>query len=297
MADDKIVLATFPADQGDIIHDYIEWNFALGVDQILAEDINSTDNTHEVLNHFSKSGQLHWFPTPVKNYLNRQPAELMAKQAREEYGADWLIMCDVDEFLCTQGADLRTILKRAAEDDVTAIRIPSFNMTGVPMPGKRATQTHTLRVDRAVMATPEQKASDAIPVPYIFLRHPPKTIVRMSAFTGYGAGSHVVTVGHGKTIESSDLRLLHFPIREFHKFQKKVENVTAFFEANTHFEDWWAWHWRRWIRMNQAGRLQEEYERQFVSAARVEELIREGTCSIDSTIADWIHKKEQLVAV
>ena len=291
MADDKIVLATFPADQGDIIKDYIEWNLDLGVDLILAEDCNSSDNTHEVLNAFSNRGQVHWFPTPVKNYLNCRPAETMAKMARERHGADWLIMCDVDEFLCTQGDDLRRILKRAAADDVTAISVPCFNMTGPPLSGGRATQTQTLRIDKPVIETLEQQLSGDIPVPYIFIRHPPKTIVRTAAFMEYRSGSHSVKTTWGRTEEFPELRFLHFPIRGFDKFQKKIENVTAFFEENTHFEAGWGWHWLRWIRLNQEGRLRAEYENQFVSPERAAELIREGMCTVDKTVANWINRR------
>lgn len=291
MADDKIILATFPSDQGDIIKDYIEWHLDLGVDHILAQDCDSSDNTHEVLNSFSNRGQVHWFPMPVKKYVNYRPAEIMAKMAREQHGADWIIMSDVDEFLCPRGDDLRTILKRAAADDVTAISVPCFNMTGPSVSEERATQTQTLRIDQPVIETPEQQLSGDIPVPYIFIRHPPKTIVRTAAFMEYGPGTHEVKTAWGRTAEVPELRFLHFPIRGFDKFQKKIKNVTAFFEENTHFEAGWGWHWRRWIRLNQEGRLREEYENQFVSPVRAEELIREGICAVDNTVADWITSK------
>lgn len=292
MADDKIVLATFPANQGDIVQDYIEWNLDLGVDLILAEDCNSSDNTHAVLNYFSNRGQLHWFPT-VRNYLNCRPAEAMAEMAREVYGADWLIMCDVDEFLCPQTDNLRTILKAAAAEGVTAISVPCFNMIGPLLSEGRATQTHTLRIDKTVIETHEHQLSGDIPVPYIFIRHPPKTIVRTAAFKEYASGSHSVKTTWGRTAEFPELRLLHFPIRGFDKFQKKIENVTAFFQENTHFEPGWGWHWLRWIRINQEGRLREEYENQFVSPDEAAKLISEGVCSIDRTIANWVKDKNK----
>jgi hypothetical protein len=288
MANDKILLLTRPSDQGDIIKDYIEWHLDLGVDLILAQDCDSSDNTHEVLNSFSNTGQVHWFPTPVKNYLNYRPGEIMAEIAREQHGADWIIMSDVDEFLCPQGDDLRTILKRAEADDVTAISIPCLNMTGPPLSGGRATQTQTLRIDQPVQPTRKQWLSGNIPVPYIFMRHPPKTIVRTAAFMKYGPGSHEVKTAWGRTTKFPELRILHFPIRGFDKFQKKIANVTAYLEENTHLEAWWGWHWRRFIRLNQEGRLREDYESQSVSPQRTEELIRDGICSIDETIANWI---------
>jgi hypothetical protein len=42
--------------------------------------------------------------------------------------------------------------------------------------------------------------------------------------------------------------------------------------------------------LNQEGRLREDYENQFLSPARAEELIRDGVCSIEATISNWIER-------
>ncbi len=298
MANDKIVLLTFPADQDDILRDYIEWHLNLGVDLIIAQDVSSSDNTHEILNSFANREQLRWFPTP-EHYLTPEPnplkyraSEVMAKMARDQYGADWIIMSDVDEFLCPQGDDLRANLQRAAANDVTAISIPCFNMTGPALESaRRATETQTLRIDLPVIETLEQQLSGDLPVPYIFIRHPPKTIARASALVEYGPGAHHVTTAQGKTEQFPELRFLHYPVRGFDKFQTKITNVTAFFERNTDLEGRFGWHWRRWIRLNEEGRLRADYENQFVTPARAEELIRKGICTVDETVANWVKNK------
>lgn len=290
--DDKIVLLTHPADQGDILEDYIRWHLDLGIDFILALAHDSSDNTPEVLDYFARQGKLKWFPMPFQNYATYRPADAQAQMARDEYGADWIIMTDVDEFLCPVGDSLRAILKRAETENVTSLSVPCFNMTGPLSAGKRATENLTLRIDRPSTTTVEQRVFDNLPEHYIFIQHPPKTIVRAASFAEYGPGTHEVKTAGGRSIETSEFRILHYPIRGFDKFEQKVKNVKTFFENNDHYEDWWGWHWRRWMRFNEAGRLREEYENQFVSAARAEELISQGTCSIDRTIADWIDSKK-----
>ena len=102
---------------------------------------------------------------------------------------------------------------------------------------------------------------------------------------------HTVATWWGKHGEFPELRFLHYPIRGFDKFQTKIANAAAFFEENKHLEPWWSWHWRRWIRLNQEGRLREEYESQFLSPARAQELVRDGICTVDETIANWIKNK------
>jgi hypothetical protein len=293
MTNDKIVLLVVPSEQDDILKDYIEWHLDLGVDLILAEDVGSSDNTCEILDSFSKTGRVQWSVVPDKNRLRYRAEETLSKMAIDRYQADWIIMSDVDEFLCPQGQELRAILQRAAADNVTAIRVPCFNVTGpVFQSPRRATEVLTLRIDKPLDPQPEQSSSDDIPVPYIFLRHPPKTITRASAFVGYGPGMHTVATAWGSTREFPELRFLHYPIRGFDKLEAKTVAGSAFFEENTHLETWWSWHWRRWIRLHQEGRLREDYESQFLSPARAQELVRDGICTVDETIANWTKSKD-----
>ena len=289
MSADKIVLLVVPSEQGDILRDYIEWHLELGVDLILAEDVGSSDNSREILESFVKGGRVRWSPVPEKNRLKYRAEETLTKLAIEQHEADWIIMSDVDEFLCAQGENLRAILRRAAADNVTAIGVPCFNMTGpVLQPAQRATETLTLRIDKPVDPPEEELMSGELSVPYVFVRHPPKTITRAAAFAGYGPGMHTVKTLFGNGGVLPELRFLHYPIRGFDKLEAKVQSAVAFFEENTHLEPWWSWHWRRWIRLYREGRLREDYESQFLSSAQTQELIREGVCSVDETIATWI---------
>jgi Glycosyl transferase family 2 len=292
MGQDKIVLLTHPTDQGDILRDYIEWHLELGVDFVVAQDCMSSDGTHDILDAYARRGQLYWFPLPERNMLNYNSIATLAKVAIESYQADWLIMTDVDEFLCPRETDLRAILAHAGANDFTLSYVPCFNMTGrMPKSSERATETLTLRVDRPSPVTREQRISGNLPAPYIFLGHPSKTIIRASAFVEYGPGTHNAVTSWGRHQQLRNLHILHYPIRGFDKFQTKVAATAAFFEQNPHLENWWAAHWRRWIRLNQEGRLRQDYENQFVSPARGEQLIRDGICSLDETISNWLKSR------
>ncbi len=292
MTNDKIVLLVVPSNQSDILKYYIEWHLDLGVDLILAEDVGSSDNTQEILESFSKTGRVRWSIVPDKSRLRYRAEETLAKIAVDQHKADWIIMSDVDEFLSPQGQNLRTILHWAAADNVTAISVPCFNVTGpVFQSARRATEMLTLRIDRPADPPDERLISGDLPVPYIFVRHPPKTITRASAFSAYGPGEHTVATTWGSTRVFPELRFLHYPIRGFDKLEAKVTAGIAFFEKNTHLEPWWSWHWRRWIRLNQEGRLREDYESQFLSPAQAQELVRDGICTVDETVANWIKDK------
>jgi len=290
---DKIVLFTAPIDQGDILQDFLDWHLHLGVDLILAIDHGSTDGSRELLDQYSRTHPVVWFPLPEKDLTKYSPADELAALARDRYQADWIIHCDVDEFLCTRTADLRTILKEADRDGVTLLTVPRHGMTGAPLQnGQRATQALTLRVDRPVTVTADNQVTGDLAMPFVFAEIGGHLIVRASALKEYGSGAEIATTTWGTSVTSATLRILHYPMRGFESLLTKVQHTAAYLDSNKHLPVGWGWHWRRWIRLNEEGRLREDYDQQFVSPERAEELIRQGICVVDETIAAWIEERQ-----
>ena len=288
----KIVLITIPYDQVDILQDFLDWHLQLGIDLIVAMDGGSTDGSRDVLEANAKTGPVVWMPLPERDMTKYSVTDELAALARDRYDADWIILCDVDEFLCTKGADLRTILAEAERDGITLLTVPRRTMTGPPLqPGQRATQALTLRIDRTVEPTHEQQISWNLPAPFVFLEVGGHLVVRASALAQYGVGAHVATTSWGKSETSDQLYILHYAVRGFESLLTKVHNTEAWLNDNKHLAPGWGWHWRRWIHLNKEGRLREDYDQQFVSSERAEELIREGICVVDETVAQWIAKK------
>jgi hypothetical protein len=288
----RIVLFTAPSDQGDILQDFLDWHLDLGVDLILAMDHGSTDGSRELLERYSKTHAVVWFPVPERDITKYSPADELAALARDRYGADWIIHCDVDEFLCTRGADLRTILARADRDGLTLITVPRRTMTGAPLqPGQRATQALTLRIDRTVEPTAAQQVSWELPAPFAFLEVGGHLIVRAAAFDRYGAGAHVGTTTAGASGTLDDLYILHYAVRGFESLRTKVRNTASWLDANRHLAPGMCWHWRRWIHLDEQGLLREDYDRQFVSPERARELVQQGVCVVDRSVARWLEER------
>lgn len=291
MRADKILLVTNVYDQGDVLGDYLQWYLDMGIDAIVVQEYGSTDNSIEVLDRFAATGRVTWFALPERDMRKYDMGTAVAAIARDRFAADWIVQCDADEFLCPDG-DLRAILRDAERDGLTALNVPCLNMTGpVLNPGQSAPGHLRLRIDRPTPVQPAHQVGDDLPVPHIFMKVPPKTIVRASALVKYGAGTHgaAVSWGHGK--DAGYLRFLHFPIRGYDKFEKKIQNTAAWLNDNPHLEAKWGWHWRRFIRLHQSGRLREEYEAQFVSPAQAESLVRDEICSVDDTVARWVGRR------
>ena len=233
-----------------------------------------------------------WFALPERNMTKYSIADELAAMARDRYEADWIIYCDVDEFVCTHGKSLRTVLAECDRDGITLLDLPRRTMTGplIP-PGRRATEVLTLRIDRTVVPTTEQLISWDFPVPFAFLEVGGHVAVRAAAIRSFASGMHDATVTWG-TSATSDLYILHYAIRGYEELRQKVRNTEKWLEDNPHLPPGWGWHWRRWIQLEKAGRLREDYERQFVSAERANELVADGTCAVDTTITAWLAEQE-----
>jgi len=285
----KVVLVTSTYDQGDILEDYLNWHLHLEIDHILVQDFGSTDGSRDILDDFSRRGRVQSIPFPGRNMLKHSLTMPPLEMARDQHQADWVINADADEFLCVPGGDLKALLRQAEEDGVTSLSCPCQNMTGLPpLPGERATQTLNLRVQRPVRALPQQQVSGSIPVPFIFVEHPPHTIAWARAVTGYGPGAHSVSTSYGKSAQIEGLHFLHYIMRGYDTFQKKIGNAIAWFEDNPSLERGWAWHWRRWITLERQGRLHEDYAKQFVTANQAQALVQAGICAVETSITDWL---------
>jgi len=291
MSCDKVVLAVNVVDNADTLREFLDWYQALGVDFIVAFDSGSTDGSRNILDEYARSGALSWMSQPRKNIDGFDPFSELARIAHDRFEADWIILADADEFLCITGESLHSILQEAKRDEISVLSIPRFNMTGTPpAPGQNALEVLNLRIDQPLALSRQERLSGDIKIPQIFAPIRPKTIVLASRFVEYGAGAHTATTSSGRTAERAELRMLHYPFRSYEEFERKVENITVWMAANTHLPPSWGWHWRRYIRLREEGRLKQEFDGQFVSLERARQLIEEGACSVDDTIASWVRR-------
>jgi Glycosyl transferase family 2 len=289
MRRDKVVLAVNVYDNADTLREYVDWHLAAGVDFILASDMGSGDGSEDILADLAKSRSLSWSSQPRKSLDGYDPLTELAKTARDRCDADWIILLDADEFLCTSGESLHGIVETAREEDISVLTVSRFNMTGPPPErDQHCLEVLNLRIDRPSTVSPDAIVSGNLQVPQVFASIQPKVVVRASNFVEYGPAAHAAVTSHGRVGQHADLRILHYPFRHFGEYEKKVENITAFMAINQHLSPGWGWHWRRFIRLRNAGQLKAEYDKQFVSPARACELICDQTCAIDNTLANWI---------
>ncbi len=108
----KIVLISMVRNEADVIELFVRYH-AEFVDELLIIDHRSLDDTHEILSQLSSEG------LPIRFSQIGDPAFDQAKhmtrlmhRAATEYGADWVLPLDADEFLTTMNdTDLRSTIE------------------------------------------------------------------------------------------------------------------------------------------------------------------------------------------
>src|ERR1700712_5921634 len=110
----KLVMTMMVRDEIDIVAPVIEHHLDQGVDLVMVTDNASVDGTTEVLQKYADLGvvELHHDPEHRKQQGERVTA--MARRARTEHAADWVINGDADEFVVPidQSLTVREALER-----------------------------------------------------------------------------------------------------------------------------------------------------------------------------------------
>lgn len=85
-------------DQADLVDALVSFHLNAGVDFVIATDHRSRDGTVEVLEAYAREGFLHLVREDGEQVRGAEWRTRMARMAATEYGADWVINGDGDEF-------------------------------------------------------------------------------------------------------------------------------------------------------------------------------------------------------
>ena len=277
----------------DLATEFCTYHLGLGVDRIFIADYGSTDGTLDLLQPFVRTGQVEIVPLPTHHFATYDPSNAILATIREEAAADWVSFLDPDEFLAGP-ENLKASLALEWSRGRAAITLPRFNLTGVgPIPP----QTHYLKhLTLKVVTTDVRVSSASAPLssPWIFSRIPPKVMIRAQSNLTTTTGDHNVVGADQDVIRSSSLEILHLPMRSYGAFQEKIELVREYFAKNPELSQNTGWHWRRWIELFQSGRLQEEYQNQFLEMAGAKALLEKGRIVPERQLADWWTNEQTL---
>jgi hypothetical protein len=268
----KLVMTLLVRDEADIVDEQIAFHLDAGVDLVVATDNRSEDGTTEILERYAREGQLHLIREPGDDLRQSEWVTRMARLAATDFGADWVLNTDADEFWWPPpGGDFRALFS-AVPERFGVVRGAWRNFVPRPDDGRFFAERMTAR-----LTTPS------------FHPHPLSTHFK-SAHRGVpdvrvGRGNHeafgagLVPVRGWYPIE-----ILHFPVRSLEHCLRKY--VTQFVALERNAEKGIPGHMADAYDAYKAGQLDAFYAPLVVDDAALARGVEAGDLAIDTRLRD-----------
>jgi hypothetical protein len=111
----KLVMTLLARNEADILDAQIAFHLNAGVDFVVATDNRSDDGTTEILQRYERAGYLHLTHEEADDMRQQEWVTRMARLAATDFGADWVINSDADEFWWPRGGSLKEVLELVPE--------------------------------------------------------------------------------------------------------------------------------------------------------------------------------------
>ncbi|HEX3818275.1 MAG TPA: glycosyltransferase family 2 protein [Chthoniobacterales bacterium] len=277
----------------DVAEPFCRYHLEQGADQIIVAEYGSTDGTQDLLRPFARRGEAIVVPIPTHRFVEYDPSNVLLAKIREDKSADWVSFLDPDEFL-TGPCELKEALAEGRAEGHAILKTQRRNMSGAVPPEAR---DHFLEKLNLKIIQPEVRvpsAASPLSSPWIFSQVSPKvSLAADCAGLTTIPGDHDVRAPNDATISTApDFEILHYPIRSYASFREKVELTARYFAENPEFGPGIGWHWRRWIKLLEAGELLGEYNAQFPSKSSAAHLLKDGRVVEEERLATWSRRRE-----
>ena len=202
-------------DEADILDAHLRYHLSAGVDFVIATDHRSKDGTTEILESYERAGALRLIREDGEFARQSEWQTSMARLAATEYGADWVINSDADEFWWPRGGSLRDVLGTVP---------PSYGIVRglvrnfAPRRADAESFSERMTVRLANPAPINDPATPFRPVVKVAHRGHQDVVVR--------DGSHRVFGLTGQRLDSwFPLEVLHFPLRSEEQCARKYRKT------------------------------------------------------------------------
>ena len=119
-------------DEADIVDAWLDFHLNAGADFVIATDNRSRDGTTEILERYAREGHVHLIREQGEDLRQDEWVTRMARLAATDFGADWVVNSDADEFWWPRGESLRDVLAAVPDRYGT---VSAFLRVFVPRPG------------------------------------------------------------------------------------------------------------------------------------------------------------------
>ena len=258
-------------DEADIVDEQLAFHFDAGVDFVVATDNRSQDGTTEILERYEREGRLHLIQESGEDLRQSEWVTRMARLAATEFGADWVLNTDADEFWWPQGAGLGEILE-TIPPRYGVVRGAWRNFVPRRDDGSSFSERMTVR-----LGTPA------------FHHHPlsthSKSAHRAAGDVRVGRGNHEA-FGQGLLPLRGwyPVEILHFPVRSLEHSVRKY--VTQFVALERNAEKGIPNHMAEAYAAYRGGRLEQFYEPLVVDDEALARGLEHGSLALDTRLRD-----------
>jgi hypothetical protein len=277
----KLVLTLLARDEADVIDDHLRFHLNAGVDFVIATDNLSQDGTTEILESYARDGHLHLIREDSGYLRQAEWTTRMARLAATDYGADWVIHSDADEFWWPRGESLKDVLESIpARYGIVRALLRHF----VPRPDGGSPFFERMTVRMSAQA----------PI------NDPRSLFRPNLKVVHRGDPNVnVSIGTQRLIDSPlaplrgwyPIEFLHFPLRSLEQCERKyAHQLTGPGQTPSPYYD-------RVRTFLEEGRIADFYESLVVDDDALERGRRDGSLVIDTRLRDalrTLHEQKPL---
>jgi hypothetical protein len=270
----KLVLTVLARDEADVIDAQVEFHLNAGADFVIATDNNSRDGTTEILETYARAGVLHLIREPAEGLRQGEWVTRMARLAATEFGADWVINADADEFWWPRGGSLKEVL--AAVPDAYGV-VQAFWRSFVPRPDD----------DSSFAERMTARLSQHAPIndPTSFYRPVVKVAHRADPQVNVARGNHALADSSFRTLTTwHPIEVLHFPLRSRAQWMRKVELQGEAFTK--HIERSGTGYHLKGYDALRDGRIEEQYRSLVVDDPALQRGLEAGSLVIDTRLRE-----------
>lgn len=269
----RVVMTLLVRDEEDVLAANLDFHLAQGVDFVIATDNLSTDRTPEILRNYERRGVMRTIHEPTDDYSQAIWVTRMARLAAQEYGADWIINNDADEFWWPARGTLRDVLA-AVPDGIGVLEVPRHNFIAVESGGPFYER----------MLWREAVSLNVHGHPLL-----PKVAHRAAPDVMVAQGNHSVEGVHPAVVARSEMEILHFPLRHPAQFANKIAKGGAAYARNTALPPGVGSTWRSLFMELQAdGDLSRHLAAAIHDPARIAHRLAAGEILLDTRLPDFM---------
>jgi hypothetical protein len=272
----KLVMTLLARDEADVVEAWLAFHLNAGADFVIATDNRSEDGTAEVLERYAREGHVHLIREPGEDLRQNEWVTRMARLAATDFGADWVINSDADEFWWPRGASLRDVLGAVPPRYGT---VGAFLRMFVPRPGDDDPFERMI-VRFSALAPINDPASLYKPIRKVVHRaHPEITLTR---------GNHAVIDNPFAPLRGwFPIEVFHFPLRSLPQTTHKAALQGKAWESITRTPT--AYHANMFEALR-SGKIDEYYGSLVVDDGEVERGVEAGRLVVDTRLRDALRQ-------